>query len=151
MSVKLVDPASETVLEYNITGGHSVAYNTNSNWWYVSGTRTVARSVVLTTNWWLHANSEFTAKMQLHENQDSQDFVNGFDGHTFVTIHEFYARISDFTDSTLTGLISKINSEYLRYMDDEVEELNSLADGFDIRAYNVSDGVSPDYSYSNCG
>ena len=151
VSVELVDPAAETVPEYNLTGGPSVAYNAASNWWYVSGTGTLARSVVLTTNWWLHADSEFTAKLQAHENQHSQDLVNGFDGHTFVTVPEFYARISAFTDPTSTGLVSKISAEYVLYMTDEEAELLSLVDGLEVRAYNVSDGVTPDYYYSNCG
>jgi hypothetical protein len=36
-------------------------------------------------------------------------------------------------------------------MADEEAELLSLVDGFEVRAYNVSDGVAPDYYYSNCG
>ena len=151
MSVELVDPAAETVPEYNLTGGPSVAYNATSNWWYVSGTGTLARSVVLTTNWWLHADSEFTAKIQAHENQHSQDMVNGFDGHTFVMVPEFYARISAFTDPTSAGLVSKISAEYVLYMADEEAELLSLVDGLEVRAYNVSDGVAPDCYYANCG
>jgi hypothetical protein len=151
LSVQLVDPGAETVPEYEITGGPSIAFNAASNWWYVSGVGTMARQVTLTTNWWLHANSEFTAKLQAHENQHSQDLVNGFDGHTFVTVPELYARISPFTNPTSTGLVSKINQELELYKADELAELVSLVDGLEVRAYNVSDGVAPDYYYSNCG
>ena len=111
----------------------------------------MSRQVVITTNWWLHANSEFTAKLQAHENQHSQDFINGFDGHTFVTVPEFYARISSLVDPTSAGLVSKINAEHAQYLLDEEAELLSLVDGLEVRAYNVSDGVDPDYVFSNCG
>jgi hypothetical protein len=89
--------------------------------------------------------------MQAHENQHSQDLVNGFDGHEFMTVAEFYARISPLTDATSTGLVSKINQELVQYTADEEAELLSLQNGLEVRAYNVSDGVAPDYYYSNCG
>lgn len=151
MSVKLVDPAAETEAEYAFTNGPWIAFNAASNWWYVSGVGTLARQVTLTTNWMLHANSEFTAKIRAHENQHSQDLVNGFDGHEFMTVREFYARISPLTDPTSTGLVSKINQEIALYTADEYTEVFSLKAGFEVRAYNVSDGVGPDYFYSNCG
>jgi hypothetical protein len=151
MSVELVDPAARTEPKYEITGGATAAYDVTNKLWYVAGTGTLSRQVVLTTNWWLHANSEFTAKLQAHENQHCQDLLNGFDGHTFVTVAEFYARISSLVDPTPDGLVSKITAEYVQYMSDEEAELLSLVDGLEVRAYNVSDGVAPDYAYSNCG
>ena len=152
MSVQLVDPAAKTASS-NLTliGGPSRAYNSASNCWYVSGTGTLVRQCILYTNWWLHSNSEFTAKTQAHENQHSQDIISGFDGHNFVTVAEFYARIVPLTDPTATGLVNKINNEYLQYLTDEQAEYISLNAGFEVRAYNVSDGVAPDYYYSNCG
>lgn len=151
MSVELVDPAAETVPEFNLTGGPTIAYDVTNKLWYVAGTGTLSRQVVITTNWWLHANSEFTAKLQAHENQHCQDLLNGFDGHTFVTVAEFYARISNLVDPTSAGLENKITAEYAQYMLDEGAELVALSDGLEVRAYNVSDGVVPDYAYSNCG
>jgi len=151
MSVQLVDPAARTEPKYEITGGATVAYDATNQLWYVAGTGSLSRQVVITTDWWLHANSEFTAKLQAHENQHSQDFINGFDGHTFVTVPEFYARISSLVDPTPDGLVSKITAEYVQYMSDEEAELLSLVDGLEVRAYNVSDGVDPDYVFSNCG
>jgi len=151
MSVQLVTPAAETVPEFNLTGGPTVAYDATNQLWYVAGPGSLSRQLVFTTDWWLHANSEFTAKIQAHENQHRQDFLNGFDGHTFVTVPEFYARISSLVDPTSAGLVSKINAEHAQYLLDEEAELLSLVDGLEVRAYNVSDGVAPDYAYSNCG
>ena len=151
MSVQLVTPAARTEPKYEITGGATVAYDPTNQLWYVAGTGSLSRQVVFTTDWWLHANSEFTAKIQAHENQHRQDFLNGFDGHTFVTVPEFYARISSLVDPTSAGLVSKITAEYVQYMSDEEAELLSLVDGLEVRAYNVSDGVAPDYAYSNYG
>jgi hypothetical protein len=76
------------------------------------------------------ADSEFTAKIQAHENQHSQDLVNGFDGHEFVTVAEFYARISTLTDPTAHGLVNKISQEYVQYMTDEGTELSLLLDHY---------------------
>jgi len=152
MSVQLADPAAEaTSTNLTLTGGPSRAFNSASNYWYVSGTGTLARQCAITTNWWLHTTSEFTAKVQAHENQHGQDIINGFDGHKFVSVAEFHARIEPLTDPTSTGLVNKINQEYIQYMADEQTEYNSLNAGFEVRAYNVSDGIAPDYYYSNCG
>jgi hypothetical protein len=151
MSVQLVDPAAETIPAFQITGSPTTAYNAGSNLWYVSGAGTLARQVSFTTNWWLHPNSEFTAKLQAHEGQHTQDCINGFDGHQFVTVGELFARISPLTDPTSTGLVAKIVAEWTQYYADEQTEYNSLEAGFEVRAYNVSDTVAPDYYYSNCG
>ncbi|MEI6219313.1 MAG: hypothetical protein WCP86_10465, partial [bacterium] len=151
MSVQLVDPAAYITPAYQITGSPGTNFNVGSNLWYVSGTGTLARDVSVTTNWLLHANSEFTAKIHVHEDQHTQDNINGFDGHQFVTVGELFARISSLTDATSTGLVAKISAEWTQYYTDEQTEYDSLEAGFEVRAYNASDAVAPDYYYSNCG
>ncbi|HMP75169.1 MAG TPA: hypothetical protein PKE12_02620 [Kiritimatiellia bacterium] len=133
-----------------LQGSPTHSYDSSLNHYYISGTGSLARIPAQVSST-LPAASQFYTKVLAHENQHKQDFDNGYNGHYFVTVAEFYSRIQGFTDSTLTGLAAKVSAEAASYYTDEAAEIDSLRGCLEVRAYQQSDPISPQYWHHNCG
>lgn len=133
-----------------LQGFPSMSYSSTQGLYYVSGLGTLSR-IPAHADVYLPAASQFWAKIEDHENQHKTDFDNGFDGHEFVIEAEFYSRIQNLTNLTQAGLIAAIQAEIQAYYQDEANEINSARGCLEIRAYQVSDLIDPQYRYHNCG
>jgi hypothetical protein len=149
LSVRLRTQAGETTPP-SIQGFPNIAFDPSNNVYKVSGvgslTRTLANVQIL-----LDANSEFRTKAEAHENQHKQDYDNGFRGHEFYTVAEFFDQIDDLTDPSQTNLVAKIQAKANQYRQNEDQDILSVFDCLEVSAYQASDPVAPQYKYHNCG
>jgi hypothetical protein len=149
LSVTTLEPAGETTPPI-LQGFPSISFDSTQGVYYVSGVGTLGR-ISAQVNIYLPAASQFQAKTETHENQHKTDFDNGYDGHDFVIVAEFFARIQNFTDSTQAGLVAQISAEAEAYSQDEANEIESVRGCLEVRAYQQSEPVAPQYWYHNCG
>ncbi len=79
------------------------------------------------------------------------DAGNGFNGHQFWTVAEYYPMVQNLSAPTREELISAIQDSLATYDAQEEAEWNSLLRCMEYRAYQISDTIDPRYFYQNCG
>lgn len=133
-----------------IVGKPDIAFDSGNNDYYVRSASGLTRHLA-EISYNISAQSEFRPKVEAHEQKHKEDYDNGFSGHSFVTVEEFYPRIANLRDTTELGLDAKIKSAAAQYKQDESLEILSVFGCLETRAYQISDPIPPHYVYYNCG
>jgi len=149
LMVNVPNPAGETWLIPLFQGLPSMAYDSSTNLWKVTGPgNLIIRSIDYEV--YVHPLSQFYEKVYLHEQEHVDQFTNGHDGHQYFSLDEFYLLIQNLTAQSAPELISKIGQAYSAYYIAEMTEIELLEKCSEYRAYEVSDPIHPQYLLQNC-
>ena len=134
----------------SIVGRPDIAFDSGNNDYYVRSAAGLTRHMS-EISYNISAQSEYHPKVEAHEQKHKEDYDNGFSGHNFFTVEEFYPRIANLRDSTKNGLLVKVMAAVDQYEEDEGMEINSVFGCLETRADQISDPMQPYYKYYNCG
>lgn len=123
---------------------------TSNGVWYVCGTGTLGR-IIPAKEVFVPAASQFHAKTVAHEQEHENHWkVGNLLGHLHNPT-DFYARVQNFTGTSQLDLIQQLGAELGVYTLKQDALYTNLHGEDERRAFLVSDLISPQYAYQNCG
>lgn len=129
-----------------ISGEPGYVYDKARRLWGVRGIGTLSRTGAQ-KDIALGSNSQFFKKLTVHEDKHVEDLNNGFNGHHFWTIEEYFMIIRRLTNPTEQGLKDAAKKALDDYKLQELIEATELESEMDRRAYKLSDPIPPFYIY----
>lgn len=142
------DPAGNTDPP-TVSGVPTYSFNSATNRWVVSGSGSVTRAVSTPTiN--VHFNSQFRDKTVAHENVHVQQWTSGILSDLF-TVAGLMTVLSSVTDPDEIHEREKAEEAFDLWLIDQASAYTIRKGAAEHDAYIVSDQISPQYIYQNCG
>jgi hypothetical protein len=138
-----------SVAPTEITGGPEHGFDNTRRLWVVTGPGTLARvthQAVIN----VPASSQFYNKVRTHEEKHVEQWATGMLSD-LLQIPDLMAQLSPLTDATEAGLLAKINATAQTWFDSQRDIYRNRLPAAEKEAYAVSDSLSPQYIYQNCG
>lgn len=133
------------------SGGPTVVFDSAASLWRVSSIGNFAFSPNNNKTLYVTNGSQFFAKVDAHEDVHMQQWSpTGLFGQHFQP-SVYFSRISNFTDATQSGLVAKLQAEYVVFVNDAVAAKNAVCSQSELAAFSVSDLIAPFYVYDRCG
>jgi hypothetical protein len=122
----------------------------SSGVWRVTGMGSLGR-LTPTKQVFVPATSQFYAKTVAHEGEHESHWAVGkLLGHLHNP-SDFYTRIQNFTGTSDQNLIDKLSAELTAYTNEQGVLYTQLRAESERLAYSISDPISPQFAYQNCG
>ena len=135
-------------LQIGFSGSPTIAQNSDTQLWEVTGRGTIQRIVRSQTR--VPSSSQFYAKVQAHE-QVHYDQVNTGLASSYYTLNDLWANhLTDLTADNQADLEILIQWAVEDFIFAENERIRSLFPQLKRAAYQVSDPISPQYVYQKC-
>ncbi len=125
----------------------------NNGVWRVSGMGNLSRVVPTTSTIYVISTSQFYNKTVQHEKTHVNNWILGA-GHLYGDLFipaDFYNQITNLTGTSQSDLLSKITNAKNGYFNTEIAIVGQRRNQDEHLAYVVSDPITPQYVYQNCG
>jgi hypothetical protein len=138
-----------SVAPATISGGPVTDFDPARNLYFVAGPGTLARtlnSAVIN----VPSTSQFYNKTLRHEQKHEEQWASGMFSDLLL-ISDLMAQLSPLTDTSRDGLNAQIATTFTNWFSAQENIYNSRVPAAEREAYAVSDSISPQYLYQNCG
>jgi hypothetical protein len=136
----------------DVTGGPTIGVN-SSGIWVVVNKGTLARRVPTTMTIFVPTTSQFYNKTVSHEQVHLNQWIAG-PGHLYgdlFSADDFFNQIKGLTGTSKEDLFNKLVQAKTTYINAQVALVQQRRVQSEREAHAVSDPISPQYVYQNCG